>query len=351
IAWLLPTALILAVVGFVVARRAPRTSVRRATLALFAGWMLVTGLAFSFMAGIFHSYYTVALAPAIAGVVAIGAGQLWARRASAAWRAVAAGVIVVAGVTAYLLLRLVSGWMPWLQLVVPVLTAVAAVLLLMPPRGRRLTVITATAAAGALLLAPAAYSLQTLATPHTGSIVTAGPGVSGFTAALASSHGGPSVGAPGGGVPGGGVVGRQGGPGGQGPNPLNGRPAGKRAGFANGGLLDAAIVDDAAVAVLTTDAADYTWVAATVGSQRAAGFQLATQLPVMPIGGFNGSDPSPTLAQFQQLVADGRIHYFIAGSVGRSNGGSSASSQIAAWVESRYEPQQIGTVALYDLTS
>jgi hypothetical protein len=41
--------------------------------------MLVTAVAFSFMAGIFHAYYTVALAPAIAAVVAIGASLLWSR--------------------------------------------------------------------------------------------------------------------------------------------------------------------------------------------------------------------------------------------------------------------------------
>ena len=71
IAWLLPAALVLAMVGFVLSARAAH-SARRATLTLFAGWMLVTGVAFSFMAGIFHAYYTVALAPAIAAVVAIG---------------------------------------------------------------------------------------------------------------------------------------------------------------------------------------------------------------------------------------------------------------------------------------
>ena len=54
----------------------------------------------------------------------------------------------------------------------------------------------------------------------------------------------------------------------------------------------------------------YTWVAAAVGSQNAAGLQLGTQLPVMAIGGFNGSDPSPTLAQFQEYVAAKQIHYF-----------------------------------------
>ena len=67
------------------------------------------------------------------------------------------------------------------------------------------------------------------------------------------------------------------------------------------------------VALLQADGSSYTWVAATVGSQNAASYQLATGLPVMAIGGFNGSDPSPTLAQFQADVAQGRVHYFIAG--------------------------------------
>ena len=47
----------------------------------------------------------------------------------------------------------------------------------------------------------------------------------------------------------------------------------------------------------------------TVGSNAAAGYQLATQESVMPIGGFNGSDPSPTLAQFQSLVKQGKVRY------------------------------------------
>ena len=43
----------------------------------------------------------------------------------------------------------------------------------------------------------------------------------------------------------------------------------------------------------------------------------------MAIGGFNGSDPSPTLAQFQEYVADGEIHWFIGGGgFGQSMGGS-----------------------------
>ncbi|MGH2900508.1 MAG: glycosyl transferase, partial [Solirubrobacteraceae bacterium] len=82
----------------------------------------------------------------------------------------------------------------------------------------------------------------------------------------------------------------------------------------------------------------------------AAGYQLASQEAVMPIGGFNGSDPSPTLAQFKAYVAAGKIHYFIGGGVGQSNGGSSASSAIASWVAANYSATTVGGTTLYDLT-
>jgi hypothetical protein len=137
-------------------------------------------------------------------------------------------------------------------------------------------------------------------------------------------------------------------PGGAGPQ-AGGTTRGGAGGM--GGLLDATTPSTEVVAALTADAADYTWVAATVGSQNAAGLQLATQLPVMPIGGFNGSDPSPTLAQFQQYVADGRIHYFYGGGGFRGqNGGSSAGSDISAWVQANYTAVQIGGQTFYDLT-
>ncbi|MGZ4673990.1 MAG: mannosyltransferase YkcB-related protein, partial [Ilumatobacteraceae bacterium] len=94
------------------------------------------------------------------------------------------------------------------------------------------------------------------------------------------------------------------------------------------------------------------WVAAAIGSNEASGFQLATQKPVMAVGGFNGSDPSPTLAEFQRYVANGQIHYFIAsGGFGPQIGGSNESRQIAQWVSDNYTATTIGGVTLYDLTT
>jgi hypothetical protein len=95
-------------------------------------------------------------------------------------------------------------------------------------------------------------------------------------------------------------------------------------------------------------------VAAAVGSNSASGYQLATQEPVMAIGGFNGSDPSPTLAEFQAYVQAGKIHYFIAGGgFGGGPGGgsgSNTSSEIAAWVESNFTATTVGGVTVYDLS-
>jgi hypothetical protein len=122
-------------------------------------------------------------------------------------------------------------------------------------------------------------------------------------------------------------------------------------GGTGGGLLDAGTVSDAVAAALSEDASSYTWAAAAIGSNNAAGYQLATELPVMPIGGFNGSDPSPTLAEVQSAVAAGQIHWFIGGGIGmQADGGSDAASAIAAWVAANFSSTTVDGVTLYDLS-
>ena len=77
IAWLLPAALLALVAGLWFTRRAPRTDRSRASLLLWGGWLLITALVFSYMGGIIHPYYTVALAPAVGALVGTAAVQLW----------------------------------------------------------------------------------------------------------------------------------------------------------------------------------------------------------------------------------------------------------------------------------
>ncbi|MBN9328197.1 MAG: glycosyltransferase family 39 protein, partial [Cellulomonas sp.] len=115
IAWLVPAALILAVAALWLLRRAPRTSGARAQVGAWLAWLLVTGLTFSFMAGIFHAYYTVALAPAVAALVGIGSVLLWRRRTTIAARTVLAGTTLLTAAWAWQLLGRSSTWLPWLR--------------------------------------------------------------------------------------------------------------------------------------------------------------------------------------------------------------------------------------------
>ena len=107
---------------------------------------------------------------------------------------------------------------------------------------------------------------------------------------------------------------------------------------------------------MKADASRYTWVAATTGANTASGYQLAAEQPVMAIGGFNGTDPTPTLAQFKRYVAEGKIHYYLGGGGfgGGPGGGSSSastSSAIATWVAAHYTAKTVDGVTLYDLTA
>lgn len=356
ISWLLPSALLLLVAGLVFTGRAVRTDRSRAALLMWGGWLLVTGLVFSYAKGIIHPYYTVALAPAIGGVIGVAATVLWRHRDRLAATGLLAASVLLAGVWEYVLLDRTPTWLPWLRYAVLMAAVASALMLLVVSQlARRAGLAVATLALIASLASPTAYAVSTARTPHTGSIPSAGPAVAGGFGGGPGGAGGPGgqrfngqrggFGAPPTGTP----------PAG-GPGQLPGG-TGQAAGGANrarggmGGLLNASTPSAAVVAALKANASSYTWVAAAVGSQSAAGVQLATEEPVMAIGGFNGSDPSPTLAEFQGLVAAGRIHYFVGGGgMGNQSGGSNSSAQISNWVQSNFTAVTVGGTTMYDLT-
>jgi hypothetical protein len=75
---------------------------------------------------------------------------------------------------------------------------------------------------------------------------------------------------------------------------------------------------------------------------------------VMAVGGFNGTDPAPTLEQFKQYVAEKKIHYFVGTGMGnfggQSSGGSDVPAQIASWVQSTFTATTVGQTTVFDLT-
>ncbi|MFI1946918.1 ArnT family glycosyltransferase [Streptomyces virginiae] len=422
ISWLLPAALVLLVAGLVITWRARRATdslegMARAAFLAWGGSLLITAVVFSYMQGIFHEYYTVALAPFVAALIGMGAALLWEERGGKAAAITLSGTLALTAVWSFVLLGRATGYLPWLRWAVLVGGLLAAAALPFAARaGRRALQATAALGVAAALAGPFAYCLTTVSTAHTGSIVTAGPAVAGSRGGPGGMMGGPGgpggAGGPGempqggpggqqnGGRPGAGQQGgfpqqgaptqgqggrgAQGGQGGQGGMPQGmgatpqgfggqGGRGGERFGGGQGGpggLLNGARVSAEAKAALTTDADTYTWAAAAIGSQNAASYQLASGAPVMPIGGFNGSDPSPTLEQFQQYVRDGKIHWFIgqgtstdaagAGAAeggmggmggGRGGPGGGTSSAIETWIKATFKASTIGGATFYDLTA
>jgi len=409
ISWLLPAALISLAAMLWVTRRAVRTDRTRAAALLWGGWVLITGLVFSYMSGIIHPYYMVALAPGIAALVGIGATALWQPRLGVAGRIVTALGIVGSAAWAYVLLDRTPDWLPWLRWVIVAAGVLAAGLVLARPwlagslrtGRRRVALVTAPVmlAIVAGLAGPTAYALDTVNSTHTGSIPSAGPATAGgFGGGPGGMRGGfpggqagqlgrtgtgggtssSSAGAPGGTgtVPGGtGTA-----PGGTGPATggmpagMGGAPsgstgasagtgksstgaAGTGGGFGGadgmgggpGGLGGNTTVSSALVKLIEQDASKYKWVAATEGSTAAAPIELATGDAVMAIGGFNGTDPYPTLAEFKALVAKGEVHYYV-GQGSESFGGGRGSSSIESWVAAHFKKQTVGGETVYNLT-
>ena len=292
------------------------------------------------MSGTIHPYYTVAMVPGVAITAAAGASILWRQRAQLAARIVLA--VTVVGTAAWSAVVLTQAdWGLWLRWIVVVAGVLGAVGLLLPRllARRAAAVVVAVLALVGTVGASTAYAAVTAATPHQGAIVSAGPDT--------------GMGGPGGGA---------------------GRADGGRGGRADRmrglGGPEAEQASPQLVALL--QGAGTRWAAATTGAMNQAGLQLASGVPVMPIGGFIGSDPAPTLTQFQQDVATGQVRYFVVGGgPGGMMGGPGGSpgvggapgaggrggpmsrgtaGEITSWVTGHFTKIEVGGRTVYDLS-
>jgi 4-amino-4-deoxy-L-arabinose transferase-like glycosyltransferase len=346
-AWLLPAALLLLVVGLWLTRRAPRTDLVRAGLLLWGGWVLGTALVLSYMNGIIHQYYTVTLAPGIAAVLAIGGREVWQQRHTWLSRIVLAIATAGTVVWAQTMLSWSPEFLPWLRWVVLVVGVIAAVAFLVPLSGHRWLMVATIAAVTAGLIAPTAYAVETVLTPRSGPIVTAGPPV---IQGDASRLGGFPAGFPG----------------------MNKTRPGGQGSLARGaGAMDGrdiASTNTELVALLKS--APTKWSAATISGSSAASLELASGTAVLGVGGFMGSDPYPTLDQFKAYQASGQIRYFVAGPTfgGRFGGGfpegdggdsgrgrpgefaNGTGTQISQWVKENFTPITIDGQTIYNLS-
>lgn len=340
IGWFIPLAIVSLGAGLLIHRRAARTDRRRAAYLLWGLWFGVHAVVFSFMSGIIHSYYAVALAPAIAALVGAGVVDLWRLRS----RRIAAGIVLALGLG-------VSGWLSWqllqrtpefapgLGLAAMAVATTSAVVVALPPRAvrARLPAVALSLGLAALLAAPIAYAADTVSTAYSGGDPAAGPAVAG------SGFGGASGPAP---VGGNVFIGRNGFPPGLAPG-VGGTTGNPRPG---GGAGPGETVNDALVGYLVANQGSATWLVAADSANQAAAIQLASGRPVMAMGGFSGADPAPTLDQLQAYVRSGELRFVIGG--GGPGGGigrlGSEASQRAAWLAQACSEVNVGGTTVYD---
>ncbi|HXC45712.1 MAG TPA: glycosyltransferase family 39 protein [Solirubrobacteraceae bacterium] len=379
IAWLLPLALVGLLLGLWTYRRAPRTDLHRPAYLLWGGWALVSWMVFSFSQGLFHPYYTTALAPAVAVLAAGAVVALWDRaRDSAMWAlALAAALIGTAALGAVLLDR-ASGFVPLLAPVVMATAVLGACALLLArlvpvlgsaPIRDRVALGAALAGLLAILAGPTAYSLATVGKRLSGGNPLAGPasaepgvgagaagggfpggvfgGGIGLRAARSSAPPGlrhPGVGIPGGGVPVGapppGPAAGAGSPPslfGSGSN--TGSPPRARGSFGFGTGTGASMgvgagfrpgagaglgagagpgVSKALVAYLKAHQGKAAYLVAAVGSGTAGSIAVESGREAIDMGGFMGSDPAPSLAKLKGFIDSGQLHYVLLDSGGSS---------------------------------
>jgi 4-amino-4-deoxy-L-arabinose transferase-like glycosyltransferase len=400
IAWLLPLAALSLVAALWLTRRAPRTDAARAVVALLGIWTLVHVLVFSTAKGTFHPYYTSAMAPAIAGLSAVGLVLLFraARTSVVAHAALGVGVAGTAWLSLELLGR-ADDFEPWLRTAIPVLAAVAIVAsvgLRRPGAAmRRLAIAAAVTGVIAVAAGPASYAVASAGRSLNGNNVLAGP-ASASQGGMGGPGGGggrmgtpPSGTAPAGGAP----PAAQGGTGGgssSGPSAAAGSGAGgtsaggsssssatalppgttssgssssssssaARQGAPGGGMggggMGGGSIGDEVVAYLQEHQGSAKYLLAASGAQTTASVIISTGEPVVTIGGFGGSDPAPTVAQMAQMVRDGELKYVLVSTNSGGGPGGNSSSELNTWVKAHGKAVTAVTVSggtLYEVSA
>ncbi|MDQ1128325.1 glycosyltransferase family 39 protein [Microbacterium sp. SORGH_AS_0888] len=308
IAWLIPAAALAIVVLAVLRWRPP-------IVVFLGGWLVTDAVMFSVVAGM-HQFYTASLAIPLALLISLAFGV--ARSRGLRWPRIA--LLATGAVTAVGVASLYSAPSPAIAWVQAALALGGIALISVERRWMRLRAVTAIVVTAGMLLTPAAWSLVTVWSPSSINPTAAGvagiDGGPGGFGAFGGTRPGAGVGAPGAGFRAdGGMRGARGLGAGATPNGTGrrapsgaGSPFGASSTSANAALLEY-------LEAYRTDKTEY--LVATFGAQTAASLIVESNGgSVLPIGGFDGSDSVPTLAQFQQLVADGKLTYVLGSGMG-----------------------------------
>lgn len=301
IGWLLLFALVGGGVMLWILRKTPRDNRGRAAVIFWMLWLLIHIVIFSMTSGVIHPYYVVVMAPAVAALVGISVPFLWESYKRRKSYAIILPLLILA-TTAVAVILLgytnVFPWLSWLIVGSGLVGALALGINLYKPM-KQMLIVGVIGSIIACTAGPIIYTASTVTQTHTGSIPTAGPG----STAMAGSNN------------------------------------------------ENATANSALVSYLLANQDGATWIVAVASANESAAIQLTSGQPVMAVGGFNGSDTPLTLAEFKQLVTEGKVKYYAVSSKGMGGGPGGGNNEITSWVTSTGTKVDYGgsDVTLYEL--
>ena len=315
IVWLLITGMICCVVVLFLNRTLNLGTAQRNVTTVVCVWFTTVLFVLSSMGTMIHTYYTYSLAAPTALVVAIGLSCLWRLRSRVVLRILGSGLVTASAYIALRVMEYSAEWPLWTSLVVGFLGLTGGILWLLPTSSHRVSSAAAAVLLCSFLFAPTCANLFTIGTQQNGTNPQSGP------------------------------IGKS-------PTSLSRTMLAIKSGkpqwlqqTAFGAKPSSAVVD------ILANTSDQQWAAATYSAQNAALYQLESGRPVIPLGGWLGTDPAPTLEQFQDLVAEHRIGYFIWQQALLERGElSDQALAITNWVRSNFTDQTVDGVRLYDLS-
>jgi 4-amino-4-deoxy-L-arabinose transferase-like glycosyltransferase len=296
-AWFLPLAL-LGILAAAWQRRPRLQSDRQQQSVLMWGvWLVSMATYFSMSSGIFHQYYLTVMAPSIAALSGIGIVSMWQDYRSPGWRGWLLPIVIA--LTAAEQIYILTGYPAYGKWLIPAIAALAALSIIalivarLIPRVRlstksvRYLIPALCFGLLALILTPAVWSATELSR-SSGGIPSAGPSQGGFG----------------------------GGPGFDSPNRAD-RNTAQRAlrngGFpgGNGGGPGGGSVNTKLLSYLEAHQGSTKFLFAVSNSNEAAPYIVATNKPVMSLGGFLGSDPILNATSLTKLVSNNTIRFFL----------------------------------------
>ncbi|MEV8147757.1 glycosyltransferase family 39 protein [Arthrobacter sp. NPDC080073] len=313
--WLLPLALAgICIAVWTLWKRIDGTP-RRAVLLLCAIWFATSATVVAFMSGIVHPYYSLVAVPPLSCLAAFGFIHLVRLRRRWKPRLGLGIALLVCVIIAYVAAVRSTSDFPWFPQALLILGSVSIAVVLVPAAARSIRWISVAVPLVSLLAGPVLWSVNTTLSPHVGAAVMAGPSI------LVTRTDSPDR--------------RQ--------LPSNMPP--KLWVLSYGDIPVPGIIDR-----MRPSPANVTWPAAIVGSESAANYQLASGRAVIPLGGFDGTDPFPTLEQFEEFVAVGRIGSVVIQDLPttlESSHGEAA--RIVDWVSTHFKAETIDGAQYYDL--